>query len=72
MITQSELTNFLEETGWSRQKLAEESGVSHMTIRRILGEDKEREGGCKTFDVYNKLLPFLKGDKHPRFKDHAA
>jgi len=72
MNIKKDLIQFFDETGWSKQKLAEESGVSYMTIRRIIGEDVTRKDGCRSFEVYEKLHPYLYGDKHPGPKEVAA
>ncbi|WP_319583923.1 hypothetical protein [uncultured Pseudodesulfovibrio sp.] len=71
MNIKKDLIQFFEETGWSKQKLADESGVSYMTIRRIVGEDGTRQEGCRSFQVYERLHPFLYGDKYPGPKKAA-
>ncbi|BDQ36330.1 hypothetical protein SYK_06900 [Pseudodesulfovibrio nedwellii] len=72
MITQKELTKFLNETGWNEQQLASFSGLSLMTIRRVAGKVPGRKSGVRTADVQLALEPFIYGDKHPGTKDEAA
>lgn len=63
-----DLRDFLQVTGWNPLRLAEKSGANKDSLYRLI--NGERAGiNSKTFE---KIQPFLYGDKHPDKKNQAA
>lgn len=68
MNIKEDIKKFLDETGWTASRLAQESGVSIPVITRLLSGERK---GLHS-DTVAKVWPFLHGNLHPKAKERAA
>lgn len=62
-ITQ-DLKFMLEESGWTQERLAQESGIHPVTISKLI-----RRLNTGDRSALGKILPFIYGDKRPPAKE---